>query len=43
MERFGWTYDEYRGQPQFILDLIHEKLRIDGEKSKIEVDKAKRG
>ena len=28
-ERYGWTYIEYINQPNWFLDLVHEKYRID--------------
>lgn len=35
-EMFGWTYFEYLQQPTFFIDLIVEKLRIDGHKMEAE-------
>jgi len=41
-ERYGWTLDEYQSQPWWFLDIIRLKLRLEGEHSKIEMDKLKR-
>jgi hypothetical protein len=28
-EKFGWTYYEYLQQPQYFIELIIEKLKVD--------------
>ena len=38
-ENFGWTYEEYLNQPQFFLDLIVEKMKIDNQKLQNELKK----
>lgn len=39
-ERFGWTYEEYHGQPSWFLEMIKLKLRLDAEHEMRESDKA---
>ena len=38
-EKFGWTYCEYLDQPQFLIDLIIEKIKIDNQKVENEIKK----
>jgi len=40
-QEMGWTYYEYMSQPTWFLDLLREKLIIDSEKTKREIQKAK--
>ena len=32
-EAFGWTYNQYLDQPVFFIELIKDKMRVDGEKA----------
>jgi len=32
-EAFGWTYDEYLDQPTHFIDLIKDKMKVDGERA----------
>jgi len=33
-EKFGWTYEEYLAQPNFFIDLIIEKIKVDNQVKK---------
>jgi hypothetical protein len=30
MQEMGWTYNEYMNNPKFYIDLLKDKLEIDG-------------
>ena len=32
-EMFGWTYEQYYDQPQHFLELIRDKMRVDGKRA----------
>lgn len=40
-EQFGWTYEEYLNAPQWMLDLIAEKMNVDAQIAKRAAEKAK--
>ncbi len=35
MQEFGWTYEEYLNAPNFILELIPEKMKRDRKKEEL--------
>lgn len=35
MQEFGWTYEEYLATPNFILELIPQKLKRDRKKEEL--------
>lgn len=40
-EKYGWTYDEYQSQPQWFLDLIRERMKVDAQRSENEAKRKK--
>lgn len=32
-EAFGWTFQEYLDQPEFFVELIREKMKIDAQRA----------
>ena len=38
-QEMGWTYNEYMNQPQWFLDLLEDKLKIDSDNAKKELKK----
>jgi hypothetical protein len=41
-ERFSWTREQYLDQPQFFLDLIIQKIKVDAQKEENELKKIKK-
>ncbi|MHA1347411.1 MAG: hypothetical protein ACTSO3_13510 [Candidatus Heimdallarchaeaceae archaeon] len=40
-QEMKWTYWDYMEQPNWFLDLVSQKLQIDSEKIRKEIDKTK--
>ena len=40
MEKYGWDYHTYQNQPEWVIDLILEKIKLEGKiaKSKIPIE-----
>lgn len=43
MQEFGWTYEEYQNQPNFVLTLIREKMVRDNKEQQMELKKMRYG
>ena len=41
-EKFGWTLEQYLNQPNWFLDIIKEKMRVEGEYQRKQEKDAKR-
>lgn len=41
-ENFGWTFEEYNNQPDYFIELIKQKMRIDAQRSENELKKNKK-
>jgi len=41
-QEMGWTYEEYMSQPNWFLELVKEKLQMNGERIRKELRKVKR-
>jgi len=41
-QEMGWTYQEYMEQPRWFIDLLRDKLQIDSENIRKQINKAKR-
>ena len=42
-QEMGWTYQEYMEQPKWFIDLVKDKLQIDGENIRKQINKTKHG
>ena len=40
-QEMHWTYDDYMAQPEWFIELLYQKLRIDGAKATREIKKIK--
>ncbi len=40
-EKYSWTYKQFLQQPLWFIDLIREKMKIDSQKERHELDKIK--
>lgn len=43
MQEFGWTYNEYVEQPQWVLDLVIGKITRDSKEQELAAKRANRG
>jgi hypothetical protein len=43
MQEFGWTYDEYMRTPNYVIELIIEKMTKDRKEQELALKRAHRG
>lgn len=43
MQEFGWTYEQYQSQPQEVIVLILEKMRIDSKERELAAKRIQHG